>query len=291
MPFTVVHGGVLCQKLPQRVACPPEFASGPATRCGTAGPAPSWRTSLTRTLVTNAIAALLALPLFAAPAAVQEFQLEAKKVVTNRTACALTVVGDGDVMDSRGEIEMTRFAMMIPVAILCYFGAVSTAFAQGTPLERRLVQLSVPEDGLITGVSGQPGGTATIFGPQDLSDAAGGFFPENMSYNVRALACRTAFYTPGLSLSAAANESYAIYLTIGAGLPMKIQTFNTGCVYGGVAGFALTGSFSSFGWLQGTGATEALPGLFTEDITVKVVLEGFFGDEIVLSGTGPAPNN
>ncbi len=186
---------------------------------------------------------------------------------------------------------MTRSAMMVTAVILCYFGTVSTAFAQGAPLKQRLVKLSVPEDGLITGVFGKPGGTATVFGPQDLSDAAGGFFPENMSYNVRALACRTAFYTPGLTLNQAANESYAIYLTIGNDAAMKVQTFNTRCVDGGVAGFALTGSFSSFAWLQGTGATEALPGLFTEDITVEVILEGFFGDEVVLSGTDPAPNN
>jgi hypothetical protein len=72
---------------------------------------------------------------------------------------------------------------------------------------------------------------------------------------------------------------------------MKVQTFNTRCVYGGVAGFALTGSFSSLGYLQGTGATEALPGLFTEDITVEVILEGFFADDVVLRGTDPAPNN
>ena len=181
--------------------------------------------------------------------------------------------------------------MMIVVVSLCCFGVVSTGFAQGVPLERRLVKLSVPEGGLITGVSGNPGGTATVYGPQDLADAAGGFFPESIAYNVRALACRTAFYTPGLPLSAAANESYALYLTIGAGPPMKVQTFNTRCVYGGVAGFALTGSFSSLGYLQGTGATEALPGLFTEDITVEVILEGFFGDDVVLSGTDPAPNN
>ena len=184
---------------------------------------------------------------------------------------------------------MTRFTMMISVALLCYFGAISTAFAQGNPLERRLVQLSVPPDGLLTGVSGQPGGTAQVFGPQILSGPAGDFYPESIIYNVRNIACLTAFYTPGLTLNQAANETYALYLTIGNSPAMKVQTFNTVCVEGGIAGFALNGRFSSFAYLQGGDPNTSLPGLFTEAITIEVILQGAFGNDVVLRGTDPAP--
>ena len=193
---------------------------------------------------------------------------------------------------------MTRFAIVISVVSLCCFGAASTAFAQGNNGKPRFVSLSIPPDGVITGSNGPASAAVQIFGPQDLNlnGNFGGLYPESISYNVSNLACLTPFYTLGLSQADAANEFYAIYLTIGdfgdGENEMRLQIFNTGCSSGGGPGFAGSGNFSSLVWLQSDNPIPdppALEGLFTDSITIQVKLEGSTRAGVVLSGSDPAP--
>lgn len=216
-----------------------------------------------------------------------------------------TVGGQWSIPRGHGRSVKVKRLISFAVAFLVFgvlafqFGAGGSAFAQeDVGRQPRTVRLA-PEPAAFIGVfGGIPGGTVEIYESRVFPGAFTDFFPEYMVYNVRHLACRTAFYTAGLELEDAAREFYAIYLTIGADLSqrMRVQTFNTDCNSAGDAGLAVTGDFSSLAWLQDGDPELPLPGLFTDQITIEVFLETDDGQDApqpgdvrVFIGTDPAP--